>query len=209
MKCPNCLTENPGSATRCDCGYDFPEEEVSAAQVDSDVHADVDKGHKSKGVERRVLFASAILFFVAMAVFFNVLSSLTGMTDDVLSIVIVWPGGFFLTLLVFAVFCGKREGFIVVLVSIVLVFVASALLTIFLELQWDDFWPIVAITLCVCGWLAAPFASRYVANYKNRGTLLWTTLTVFQGWMPLFVLMFLPAKEGSSLEEAKRKLEQE
>jgi len=29
MKCPNCLTENPASARRCDCGYDFKELEAT------------------------------------------------------------------------------------------------------------------------------------------------------------------------------------
>jgi len=217
---PNCLTENPASATRCDCGYDFPEGEVSAAQVDSDVHADVDKGHKSK---ERLLIASAILF-VPMVVVFNVLSSLPGLSDEELAVLFltIWPGGFLLTSVVFAVFCGKREGYIVALLSIGLVVVASALLAILLtwllirglfynnlERAIEGFLVTFAFCSFLCFWGAAPSASRYVANYKNRRTLLWTTLTVFWGWMPLFVLMFLPAKEGSSLEKAKRKLEQE
>jgi len=239
MKCPKCGLENPASATVCQCGYslgtgkaslreslaeqaqgfrkevekiqtvdpDVPRGEISTIKVDSDVHADVGKGHKSKGVGQRLLIALAILF-VPMVVVFNVLSSLTGMSYEVL-IWIIWPVGFLVTILVFAVFCGKREGFIVALVSIVLVFVASALLAILLtwlsnrglpysnlERAMEGFLGMFALSSFLCFWGATLFASRYVANCKNRRTLLWTTLTVFWGWMPLFVLMFLPAKEG-------------
>ncbi len=87
---------------------DVPRGEISTIKVDSDVHAEVGKGHKSKGVGQRLLIALAILF-VPMVVVFNVLSSLTEMSDDALRVVIIWPGGFLVTILVFAVFCGKRE----------------------------------------------------------------------------------------------------
>jgi len=197
-----------------------PREEISTIKVDADVKVEVGKGHKSKGVGQRLLIASAVLF-VPMVVVFNVLSSLTGMSEEELAVLIIWPGGFLVTILVFAVFCGKREGFIVALVSIVLVVVASALLAILLtwlsnrglpysnlERAMEGFLGMFALSSFLCFWGAATLASRYVANCKNRRTLLWTTLTVCCGWMPLFVLMFLPAKEGLSLEESKRKLEQ-
>jgi len=197
-----------------------PREEISTIKVDADVKAEVGKGHKSKGVGQRLLIALAILF-VPMVVVFNVLSSLTGMSEEELAFLIIWPGGFLVTILVFAVFCGKREGFIVALVSIVLVVVVSALLAILLtwlsnrglpysnlERAMEGFLGMFALSSFLCFWGATLLASRYVANCKNRGTLLWTTLTVCCGWMPLFVLMFLPAKEGLSLEESKRKLEQ-
>ena len=31
MKCPNCKLENPPTALRCDCGYDFPSATAATA----------------------------------------------------------------------------------------------------------------------------------------------------------------------------------
>ena len=33
MKCPNCGLENPESAIRCDCGYDFASKEAKESYV--------------------------------------------------------------------------------------------------------------------------------------------------------------------------------
>ena len=33
MKCPNCGLENPSSALRCDCGYDFEKKQVERKQI--------------------------------------------------------------------------------------------------------------------------------------------------------------------------------
>jgi len=33
MRCPNCRLENPPTAERCDCGYDFPSGKIKASYL--------------------------------------------------------------------------------------------------------------------------------------------------------------------------------
>jgi len=68
-KCPNCGLENPASATICECGYDFPEGEVSTVRVDPDPQVDTDGKSKPKSVKQVLAIALGILFILFGAPF--------------------------------------------------------------------------------------------------------------------------------------------
>jgi hypothetical protein len=59
MRCPRCKLENPSTALRCDCGYDFATDTVQQSFVDAPR-----VGEPVTQVQVRMLLRSGVLFSV-------------------------------------------------------------------------------------------------------------------------------------------------